>query len=595
MAKAARSTDLERQKRRPIHRAICEISLVTALALTTGGVGAAQPTPSVEPTTSAPTVLEPADPATESKGQSAETTRVVVELPHPVSAADAVSLRSSLDVVGLQFSTMGAAGGVSVSEGQSDADVVAQLDAATSPHGFTPAITAVVVEQPRTAVESDPNARNVEPDVPVVTKELQSQIDRAAGQLPAAETKGTPEQPELAPPPASSSTQPQARVQEEGDNAPWSPAYANSTAWEFEPGVATVRHDLVWDGSTDYPWTILDDFGLEIGDKQVNENLLPGIRPYCLDPSNDTGYWARRVDDHNVLSWTIFIPDNNPDTYRSYLDYENSTDSCKEMELAVGIGYPSRLESYGEEFRIYTEMRTPRGNDAGTDVNSDLQAPSNDCPPLVNPNTTCMGLNVDRGYGGTSLLRTGTNKPFPGSWHWEYTTGVAEWEEQKCASYGAIGDAYQRNNSAAGPLGVCATWEYPGPRNGRQQNYANGRIHWHQNTGAWAVHGAIGTQYDALQDANGPLRYPISDELNCPPRPNCKFNRFETGNIYWSPATGAHGVYGAIFAEYGRQGYENGRFGLPITGEFGIGADRQVNFEGGWIRWIAATGAIITS
>ncbi|MFD4366209.1 hypothetical protein [Rhodococcus sp. NPDC058521] len=141
-------------------------------------------------------------------------TPVVVELPHPVSAADAVSLRSSLDIVGLQYSTMGAAGGVSVAEGQSDADVVAQLDAATSPHGFTPAITAVVVEQPRTvAPDSDPRARNSEPDVPVVTEELQSQIDGAAGQLPTAETKGTPEQPELAPPPASSSTQPQARVQ----------------------------------------------------------------------------------------------------------------------------------------------------------------------------------------------------------------------------------------------------------------------------------------------------------------------------------------------------------------------------------------------
>ncbi|MFD4366208.1 LGFP repeat-containing protein [Rhodococcus sp. NPDC058521] len=296
-----------------------------------------------------------------------------------------------------------------------------------------------------------------------------------------------------------------------------------------------------------------------------------------------------------MLSWTVMIPDNDPDTYRSDLDWENSTDSCKEMELAVGIGYPNRLESYGNEFRIYTEMRTPRGNDAGTDVKSDLQAPENNCPIGVNPNTTCMGLDPFAGDGSTNLLKTGSSKPFPGSWHWEYVTGVADWEEQKCASYGAIGDAYRRNNSSAGPLGACSTWEYPGPRNGRQQNYANGRIHWHQNTGAWAVHGAIGAQYDALQDANGPLRYPTSDELNCPTRPNCKFNRFETGNIYWSPATGAHGVHGAIFAEYARQGYETGRFGLPTTSEFAIGADRQVNFERGWIRWVAATGAIITS
>lgn len=206
-----------------------------------------------------------------------------------------------------------------------------------------------------------------------------------------------------------------------------------------------------------------------------------------------------------------------------------------------------------------------------------------------------MGLNVGRGYGGTALLIAGTQKPFPGSWHWEYSTGAAQWENQKCASYGRIGDAYRRNNSASGPLGACATWEYPGPRGGRQQNYAGGRIYWHPNTDAWAVFGAIGNHYVGLSEANGPLLYPTSDELSCPFRANCKFNRFETGNIYWSPTTGAHAVYGAIFAEWGRQGYENGRFGLPTTDEFAVGADRQVNFEGGWIRWISANNTVITS
>ncbi|QNG20247.1 hypothetical protein G4H71_13110 [Rhodococcus triatomae] len=552
---------------------------------------AATPSPVVPATGETSENQTPSD----TESTASETEQVVVELPHPVSVGDALTLRTTVDLVGLQYTTMGAAGGVSVAEGQSDADVIAQLDAATSPYGFTPAITAIVVRQPRTSGPSEPNARTAEPTVPIVSDALQDKVDSMAGGLPEGGTAGQPQQPEIAPPPASRSEQPQVGVQAEGDNAAWSPAYANSTAWEFESSVATIRHDLVWDGSTDYPWAIIDDFGLEIGDKQVNENLLPGIRPYCPDTSSETGYWARRVDANNVLSWTIMIPNNDPDVYRSYLDWENSTDSCKEMELAVGIGYPNRLQSYGQEFRIFTEIRTPRGNDAGTDVNSDLQAPSNDCPPGVNPNTTCMGLNIDRGYGGTSLLRTGTGKPFPGSWHWQYDTAIAEWVQAQCAAYGRIGDAYRRNNSAAGPLGTCETWEYPGPGDGRQQNFANGRIYWHPNTDAWAVHGAIGTHYIALSEASGPLRYPTSDELNCPTRPDCKFNRFETGNIYWSPTTGAHGVYGAIFDEYGRQGYENGRFGLPTTDEFSVGADRQVNFEGGWIRWIAATGAVITS
>ena len=352
----------------------------------------------------------------------------------------------------------------------------------------------------------------------------------------------------------------------------------------------------MWNGSTQYPWSIIDDFGLEIGDKQVNKNLLPGSRPdTCVDPSFNTGYWAKRAAFNGFTSWTIMIPSNNPNTYRSYPDTENTFDSCNEMELAVGIGYPNRLTSYGTEFRIFTEVRSPRGNDAGTDVNSTLQSPSNDCNNIGRePNTTCMGLNVTRGYGATRLLREGTNKPFPGSWHWAYSTSAAEWERQKCASYGAIGTAYRRNGAAAGPLGGCETWEFPAPRNGLQQQYVRGRVFFHPNTNAFAVFGSIYTTYLNMGDANGAMRYPTSDEISCPTRANCKFNRFETGNIYWSPATGAHGVHGAIFAEYGRQGYENGRFGLPTSGEFGS-VDKQVNFERGWIRYIAATNSIITS
>lgn len=55
------------------------------------------------------------------------------------------------------------------------------------------------------------------------------------------------------------------------DNAPWKPDHANSTAWEFSGGIATVRHDLVWTGSTSYP-LLHPDHGMEIGDKQINDS-----------------------------------------------------------------------------------------------------------------------------------------------------------------------------------------------------------------------------------------------------------------------------------------------------------------------------------
>ncbi|WP_158171169.1 LGFP repeat-containing protein [Rhodococcus sp. JT-3] len=47
-----------------------------------------------------------------------------------------------------------------------------------------------------------------------------------------------------------------------------------------------------------------------------------------------------------------------------------------------------------------------------------------------------------------------------------------------------------------------------------------------------------------------------------------RFNRFTEGNIYFNPQAGTHCVYGAIFAEYGRHGYEGGGFGFPTTDEY---------------------------
>ena len=62
-------------------------------------------------------------------------------------------------------------------------------------------------------------------------------------------------------------------------------------------------------------------------------------------------------------------------------------------------------------------------------------------------------------------------------------------------------------------------------------------------------------------------------------------------SIYWSPSTGAHEVYGAIRARWAGQGWERGRLGYPVSGEYAVPGGRQSDFQGGSIRWTAATGA----
>ena len=373
------------------------------------------------------------------------------------------------------------------------------------------------------------------------------------------------------------------------DNAPWKPDHANSTAWEFSGGIATVRHDLVWTGSTSYP-LLHPDHGMEIGDKQINDSIIPGPRPGCVDPRADSAFWAKRVDDDDPISWTIIIPGNSAGDFKPYWDWENATDSCKEMELAIGIGRPHTFQASGV-FRIFTEVTTPRGANSISEAASDIQSPGNDCPIGVDPASWCMGLDTSRGQGAVTLLRPNTGKTFPGSWHWNGATGIADWENAKCTTYGNIRTAYNRVRAS---VGSCEVWEYPSDNGGRGQNFSQGRIYWHPNTGAYGIWGKIGEAYALAGATAGPLKYPKSDEIKCPTKA-CWFNRFETGNIYWSAATGAHAVYGAIFAAYGRNGYENGRFGLPTSDEFAVNGGRQVNFQGGWIRWLSATNSIVTS
>jgi hypothetical protein len=137
-----------------------------------------------------------------------------------------------------------------------------------------------------------------------------------------------------------------------------------------------------------------------------------------------------------------------------------------------------------------------------------------------------------------------------------------------------------------------------------------GVICWSQATGAHVVYGAIGGEYAATAhetDAGGRvvqtvLGLPTSDEVNDPYVSGARMNTFQGGAIYWSQATGAHVVYGAIGAEYAATAHQTdagGRvvqtvLGLPTSDEMnvpGISGARMNTFQGGDIFWSSATGA----
>ena len=130
---------------------------------------------------------------------------------------------------------------------------------------------------------------------------------------------------------------------------------------------------------------------------------------------------------------------------------------------------------------------------------------------------------------------------------------------------------------------------------GRERDYQSGSIYYSAATGAHAVHGAILARYRAMGGPAGILGFPTTDEKTTP-NGKGRYNHFAgTGgaSIYWTYANGAFEVQGAIRAHWAALGWERGILGFPTTNERATRTPggRYNNFTGGSMTWSAATGA----
>lgn len=172
-----------------------------------------------------------------------------------------------------------------------------------------------------------------------------------------------------------------------------------------------------------------------------------------------------------------------------------------------------------------------------------------------------------------------------GSIYWSPATG-AHWTR------GTIREKWGQLGWETGYLGYPTSDEFCGLRDGGcGQRFQGGLMLWTPSTGAHAVRGLILDEYAAQGWENSRLGYPTSDEF-CGLRDGGCASRFQGGLIYWTPATGAHTVLGAIGDAYARQGWETGSLGYPVGNEFcGLrdGGCAQ-RFQGGMIYWSPASG-----
>jgi uncharacterized protein with LGFP repeats len=200
-----------------------------------------------------------------------------------------------------------------------------------------------------------------------------------------------------------------------------------------------------------------------------------------------------------------------------------------------------------------------------------------------------------------------------GTIYWSAAPGVGAH-----AVYGAIGAKYaQMGGPAAYGLPIRDEGTVPNTHGVRFVNFQNGgSIYWSDATktsGAHAVYGAINAEYlntanetDAFgRDVQALLGAPVSDEVNVFGVPGAREVTFNNGAIYWSPSTGAHVIYGAIFDYYAYTlvgptttvAVRGSRvsLGLPtsdeVTDSFG---DRVVHFQSGAeIHWSPQRGAFL--
>lgn len=160
---------------------------------------------------------------------------------------------------------------------------------------------------------------------------------------------------------------------------------------------------------------------------------------------------------------------------------------------------------------------------------------------------------------------------------------------------GRIEETFHRLGGYA-KFGDATTPESNAARGGKFQVFAKASsIYWHPNVSggvARQVEGRIRDKWRDLGWENSRLKYPTTDQTITPDGKG-RFNHFEGGSIYWSPATDAHQIEGLIFDKWAELGYETGDLGYPTTDE-GTPPDRKGrfnHFEGGSIYWHPTYGA----
>ncbi|NMM91855.1 hypothetical protein B2J88_47550 [Rhodococcus sp. SRB_17] len=137
-------------------------------------------------------------------------------------------------------------------------------------------------------------------------------------------------------------------------------------------------------------------------------------------------------------------------------------------------------------------------------------------------------------------------------------------------------------------MGAAIGPEADDRQGGKFQDFVNNNhIYWNARIDparGRQIGGAIFDKWATTDWENGFLGYPKSREFAG--GRSTRGNHFENGDsIYWTNQYGAHIVGGEIGQTWRANGYENGKYGAPTSGEYDFNGGKKQDFEFGPITW----------
>lgn len=159
---------------------------------------------------------------------------------------------------------------------------------------------------------------------------------------------------------------------------------------------------------------------------------------------------------------------------------------------------------------------------------------------------------------------------------------------------GAIAAKYVSNGNAVRLGNATKPLRCSLLQGGCYRDYQKGSIYWSPASGAHIVLGAIAARWAISKWERGLLGYPISDE-NCTLISRGCVQQYQGGKIYWQSSVGAHSVHGGIGSKWSQMGYERSPLGFPVGEESCAGAPVSCiqSFLGGTIAWKAGVGVSV--